>query len=396
MTKYESISVGDRAEIRHVLTDHDISRFVELTGDDNRLHVDAKFASTTSFKRPVAHGMLGASFISTIIGTKLPGDGALWYSQTLEFLLPVHVGDELLITAEVVGKIDRLKAIEIRTDIHNQHKQQVTGGVARVKIVEPDVPTADVEAEVAKARTVLVVGGSGGIGTAACLRLARDGFAVAIHCHRNKESAEAARQRIADEGGTAMVVVADILQDSQTQAMIESVLRRFGSLAAVVLCVTPPIATTRFERVEWADMQLHFDMNVKALFAVAKAVVPHMRETRYGKIVTVTTIAAESAPPPEQLAYVTAKSALAGFSKALAVELAPQGIRVNMVSPGMTDTPLIAAYPEKARLLTAARTPLRRLGTPEDVAEAIFYLVSASSDYLTGETIRVNGGQVML
>ena len=86
MKNYEEINIGDAAEIKHTITQSDIEKFVELTGDDNKLHVDEDYASTTSFKKPVAHGMLGASFISTIIGTKLPGDGALWYAQNLEFL----------------------------------------------------------------------------------------------------------------------------------------------------------------------------------------------------------------------------------------------------------------------------------------------------------------------
>ena len=92
MTKFESINIGDNAELTHTMTQSDINQFVKLTGDDNKLHVDEEYASTTSFKKPVAHGMLSASFISTIIGTKLPGDGALWYSQSLEFLQPVRVG----------------------------------------------------------------------------------------------------------------------------------------------------------------------------------------------------------------------------------------------------------------------------------------------------------------
>jgi len=95
MKKYDSIQIGDTAELKHTITQSDIDKFVDLTGDDNKLHVDKDYASTTSFKKPVAHGMLGASFISTIIGTKLPGDGALWYAQNLEFLQPVRIGDEL-------------------------------------------------------------------------------------------------------------------------------------------------------------------------------------------------------------------------------------------------------------------------------------------------------------
>ena len=80
MSRFDEIKVGDVAELEHTVTKQDIERFVELTGDDNRLHIDAEYAAKTSFKKPVAHGMLGASFISTIIGTKLPGDGALWFA----------------------------------------------------------------------------------------------------------------------------------------------------------------------------------------------------------------------------------------------------------------------------------------------------------------------------
>jgi len=80
MNKFETIKVGDKAELTHTITLSDIEKFVDLTGDDNKLHVDEDYARKTTFKKPVAHGMLGASFISTVIGTKLPGDGALWCS----------------------------------------------------------------------------------------------------------------------------------------------------------------------------------------------------------------------------------------------------------------------------------------------------------------------------
>ena len=136
MNKYSSISIGDKAELTHTICQSDIDQFVELTGDDNKLHVDEQFVSTTSFKKPVAHGMLGASFISTLIGTKLPGDGALWFSQSLEFILPVRVGDTIKIVAEVLKKIDRSKTIELKTDIFNQNKQKVTAGLAKVKIIQ--------------------------------------------------------------------------------------------------------------------------------------------------------------------------------------------------------------------------------------------------------------------
>lgn len=111
MSRYESVKVGDKAEITHTITVGDIEKFVDLTGDDNKLHIDEEYAKKTQFKKPIAHGMLGASFISTIIGTKLPGDGALWFSQSLDFLLPVRVGDKIVVAAEI--KKRRLIAIRL-------------------------------------------------------------------------------------------------------------------------------------------------------------------------------------------------------------------------------------------------------------------------------------------
>jgi len=139
MGRFDEIEEGQTAEIRHVITVEDLKKFAELTGDDNRLHMDSDFASKTIFKKPVVHGMLGASFISTVIGTKLPGDGALWFSQNLEFVLPVRIGDHLTIKAEVTNKENYSRVVTIKTTIFNQDKQVVTKGTAKVKIIEEEL-----------------------------------------------------------------------------------------------------------------------------------------------------------------------------------------------------------------------------------------------------------------
>ena len=146
---------------------------------------------------------------------------------------------------------------------------------------------------------------------------------------------------------------------------------------------------------EWEDISKQIEINIKASFMLMKEVIPFMEKNKYGKVVFITTQATEQYNT-EWLHYTTAKSALNGFAKSLAMELSPKGIRVNLVSPGMTDTELISDISEKVKLLTSAKTPLKRLAKPEDIAESISYLVSRKSDFLTGETIRINGGQVML
>ena len=198
--KYEEIKLGIIAELTHRLTLDDIQRFVELSGDDNRIHTDAFFAAKTSFKNPVAHGMLGAAFISTLIGTKLPGDGAIWIFQSLEFLLPVRVEDMLKIRAEFVKKDDRTKIIELKTEIVNQHIQLVTQGVAKIKVVEQELEQQDAIAKHLNlpqlAQVAIVVGASGAIGSAICLELARAGFDIAVHCFKNFTKARAIAMEI--------------------------------------------------------------------------------------------------------------------------------------------------------------------------------------------------------
>ena len=393
-SKYDSINIGDKAEIKHKITNEDVNKFVELTGDDNKLHINENYASQTSFKKPVVHGMLGASFISTIIGTKLPGDGALWFSQSLEFLLPVRVGDVITIQAEVIKKIDRTKTIELSTDIFNQHKQKVTSGSSKVKVVEELKPLIDKKDKYDR-KVALIIGGTGGIGRAACIQLAADGFDIAIHYNSNKKLAEQIKNEVIKLGRNAIIVSADITVFNQVSDMITLIMRKLDTISVVANCATSGLPNIKFKDLEWGQIQEQIDINVKASFNIMKLVTPIMEKNNYGKIINISTQYIEQ-PKTELLHYITAKSALKGFTKALAFELASTGIRINLISPGMTDTELISNVPEKVKLVTAAQTPLKRLANPKDISGAISFLASDKSDFITGETIRVNGGQYML
>ena len=395
MKKFDDIKVGDKAELIHIITQSDIDRFVDLTGDDNKIHVDKDYASKTSLKKPVAHGMLGASFISTIIGTKLPGDGALWYAQDIEFLQPVRIGDSITVKAEVVKKIERMRAIELSTDIYNQNNQKVASGKAKVKLIEQEKVVPEIVEKKIGKRVALVIGGTGGIGRATCLQLAKDGFDIVINYRHNVELAKKIKEQIIALGGKALIVNADISSFEQVQNMIKKIIRKFGTITVVANCATANIPNIKIHDLKWERIQEQFDLNVKGSFNIIKCVIPVMENNKYGKIINITTQYIET-PNSQLVHYITAKSALHGFTKALAFELGYKGIRINLVSPGMTDTNLLADIPEKTRVLTAAQTPLRRIAFPEDVACAISYLASEKSDFLTGETIRVNGGQVMI
>lgn len=393
--KYDEIFVGKKEKLVHHIVQEDIEKFVDLSGDDNKLHIDEEFAAKTYFKKPVVHGMIGASFISTIIGTKLPGDGALWYSQTLEFLLPVRVGDEITVTAEVIKKYDRDHIIELNIDIINQNRQVVTRGISKVKVIEQEEPKIKIALVKVRTKTALVVGATGGIGSATCIQLAKDGYNLVIHYNRNKTKAISIQEEAIKLGVKAVVFQADISDERKVDELVNYGIRKFNYVDFLINCAASPIPPIKVSELVWPDFLHQIELNIKVNLQLIKKVLPGMIDNKSGKIVTIGSFYSDK-PNSNLTHYTTAKSALEGFSKSLALELAPMGIQINMVSPSVISTELTADIPEKMKLITAAQTPLRRLATPEDVAGAISFLASEKSNFLSGETIRINGGQVMI
>ncbi|HEY1750561.1 MAG TPA: SDR family oxidoreductase [Caulobacteraceae bacterium] len=393
---FDAIRVGEARTITRQITEADVRRFVEMTGDDNPLHVDRAYAEATSFRDIVVHGMLGASFISTVIGTELPGPGALWVSQSLEFLLPVRLGDVLRITAAVTAKHERDRLLELETVIVNQAGQTVLSGAGKVKVLESPAASAAAP-DVERRRVALVTGGGGGIGRAICQRLAEAGLDVVVAYRSRADRAQAVVAAIEALGGPARAVAveADLASPEAAEALAAAAVRAFGPVDVLVNNASPAIGARAFEDLAWADIQAQLDVQVKAAFLLVKACASAMAGRGAGRIVNITSQVAEGAPTPTWTAYAVAKAALAAMSRSLAVELGPSGVTVNCVAPGMTETALIGDIPQKAQMVAARQTPLRRLATPADIAAAVAYLASPEAAYVTGQTLAVNGGTVM-
>ncbi|KRA60359.1 short-chain dehydrogenase [Caulobacter sp. Root655] len=393
---FETLQVGDTRSLSRTISEADVRRFVEMTGDDNPLHVDRAYAESTSFKDIVVHGMLGASFISTVIGTQLPGPGALWVAQSLEFLLPVRLGDTLTIACVITGKHERERLLDLDTTITNQSGQQVLTGQAKVKVLET-AALAQTDALTRRAKVALVTGGGGGIGREICLALARDGLDVVVAYRGRADRAQAVVDAVAAlEGSTrAVAIAADLSTTEGAKTLARRAAEAFGPIDVLVNNASPAIGAKPFEALAWEDIQGQIDVTVKAAMLLAQACLPAMKAQRFGRIVNITSQVIEGAPTPTWTAYAMAKSALSTLSRYLATEVGPGGVTVNCVAPGMTATALIGDIPEKAQLMAARQTPMRRLATPRDVASAVAYLASEDAGFITGQTISVNGGMVM-
>lgn len=246
-------------------------------------------------------------------------------------------------------------------------------------------------------KVALATGASSGIGAATAVLLAGLGARVAIGYHSNSEGAEQVRSKIAAAGGTAIAIRADVTRAGEISSLTSAVTAQFGPIDILINNAGSLMQRMRILEVKeetWDEIQ---DLNLKSAVLCSQAVAPSMIERKRGAIVNVSSIAGRNGGGPGAGAYASAKGGLISFTKALAKELAPHGVRVNAVSPGVIDTPFHERFstPEMMRNFAAA-IPLGRVGTPMECANVIAFLASDAASYVVGETIEVNGGQLML
>lgn len=397
---FARIAVGHRDSVSKTIRKEDVDTFASLSGDYNALHVDDEFAARTEFEQRVVHGFLHASMLSTLVGMKIPGPGALYLSQTIDFTGPVFIGDTVTAMGTVTAVDRGTRVLAIKTEIVNQHGQKVLDGEAKVKVLRlaNAAPTEtqrkfSAMSELLSGQVALVTGASRGIGRSIARTLAAHGAKVWINYNQSERAAQSVLSEIKADGGAAALVKADVTRSADIEGMIKAVTAA-GQLDIVVNNAGPKIMSAGFEELAWSDMQSAFEQIVGSAFHVTRAALPALKRSR-GRIINVLTSAIVGRTAHNWMPYVAAKSALFGLSKNLAQELGPSGIRVNMVSPSMTDTDLVANIPERFRQMTVSRTPLRRLATVDDVAGAVLFLASPYSDFMTGDNLLVTGGEVM-
>ncbi len=249
-------------------------------------------------------------------------------------------------------------------------------------------------------KVVLVTGASRGIGAAIATAFAREGATVAVNHLRNDGAAAEVVAACHAAGGDAWAIKADVSTPEAVQAMIEEVVREAGRIDVVVNNAFRPYAfdpqrRTLFDDLQWPDYQAQFDGAVGGAFQVCRAVLPHFRRQAQGSIVNIVSNLVEHPVVPYH-DYTTAKASLVAFSRNLATELGPLGIRVNCVAPGLVyPTQASRGTQESFRESLMAATPLRRIAQPEDVAGPVLFLASDWSGFMTGQTLFVDGGLVM-
>lgn len=251
-----------------------------------------------------------------------------------------------------------------------------------------------------KGCAVLITGASRGIGAALALAFAREGALVGVNYLRHTAAADAVVAQCQAAGGDAIALQADVRSPEAVQAMLKLFLAEAGGLQAVVNNAFAPYAfdpeqRAKFWEMGWPAFQTQYEGAVQSAFNVTQAVLPHFRQRGHGSIVNmVTDLVARPTIPYHD--YTTAKSALVGFSRNLAAELGPLGIRVNCVAPGLVH-PTDSSRPtrEAVKDMIVAQTPMGRLASPDDIAGPVLFLASDWSRFVTGQVLTVDGGLVM-
>lgn len=239
-------------------------------------------------------------------------------------------------------------------------------------------------------KVAIVTGASRGIGRAVAVKLSRAGYAVCINFRSCRNQAEELKRQLQEEGCRVMTYEADVSDRSQVNAMTDAVRNAYGPVSLVVS--NAGIAgQMQFQDVSEAQWDRFFDVNVKGAFNVIQAALPDMLHAHSGSIVTVSSMWGLRGASCE-VVYSATKAALIGLTRSLAMELAPTGIRVNCVAPGVINTDMVRELGEETLLDLAQTTPLGRLGTPEDIAEAVMFFASDRSAFVTGQVLTADGG----
>ena len=382
---------GTSASIRHRVTDADLNATAELTGDCNPIHCDIDAARQFGQSRRVAHGVFLLGLISRLIGTRLPGPGSIWFGSEIEFLAPVHTGDEVeaVVSVQHVSQATNVVVLDVKM-LRLPDKTVLKG---KAKVILPMRASARERPMEFKEMTAVVTGGTRGIGEAIARKLAANGTKVIVNFKQDDARAEQMTSEIGSSGGTVHAIKADISVAGEVQKLYEKSVAMFGKIDVIVNNATPTIRRKSLLETQPEEFTEYFNTYVMGAFELVRLALPGMRERKFGRVINILT-SALSEVPPKMGAYITAKSALHGLSRAMAVEFGPWGINVNMVSPSTVIGHHTDDLGVGAQELIARKVPLRRLCEPEEVADLVLFLVSRSSSYIAGANIPVTGGML--
>ena len=409
----DAFNLGDSYRDKFVVTDDVVNKFADFSSDFNPIHLDLNYAKSRGYSRQVAHGVIQLSHLSKMIGMDFPGPGSIWINQTVDWLLPVLVGDTIEIVLTIISRSSSAKILTLSVEIFNENNKKVMEGESQVKITEN--LSSQINDEINKPidfglsqdskeylsnkhnstkRVALITGASRGIGEAIARRLSYDGFSVAINYRNDVKSAKTIVDNIISSGGDAIAVQADITSRSDIVRMSKKIFSKWGRCDIVIHGASPPIQLIKTEEVKYEDIGLYLNTYLKGAVLLVENFSKSMIQNKFGRFVFLGSSVLYGAPPQGMAAYVTAKEALWGYTKSVATDMAHYGITSNMVSPSLTITDLTSEISARVKEVEAMKSPVRRLVTAEDTAYHVAHLCANYSGYINGINLPITSGPI--
>ena len=388
------IFVGKETVIKKKIIKKDIINFSKLSGDTNPIHTNQQYAKKMGFGKLVAHGMLTESFISSIIGNKLPGPGSLWAEKQIKFLKIVRENDTITFKSKIteIHEKNNLAIIDIKA--YNQFKELVFDSLNKV-ILSKDIKIKGLKKNnqifvgkkliKVRKKLAIILGASGGIGIAVTNKLLKKKFnVIALYRSDNTEL-----KKLSKINKNLHIHNLDLNNKSSIIEFIKIIKKNYPT--HFINCYSPKIYPVNFDKITNEDFDHYFDKSLKNIFLLIKECVKRFKVIGEGNIIDITSVFL-ILPEINFLPYIPFKGSMTALIKSLSVELAIHNIRANSVMAGVTDTQQISDMSKKQKLLIAAKTPLQRIAKPSDIADAVYFLTSKESKFITGSMIDVNGG----
>jgi 3-oxoacyl-[acyl-carrier protein] reductase len=376
--------VGDRRSIIRQFRADDVARFVDSTGDDNPIHVSAEYARGTPAGGTIVHGMLAASHISALIGKEIPGDGAVWSSFNVVWRNPIRIGDQVRFEAEIKQFSVSSQMLTLEIIGTNETRKNISlEATAKVLIMQPEL--SETPKVGLNGKRILVTGASGVLGSTVANRLQQLG-AIPVLWSRDLD-------RLATVSGASEKFVVDMSNTNSLDKGIKALIEG-GKVGGIVHLAAPPARIIGVDDPENInELMTHFNVGPLAFSRICATLLPSMEAGT--SLVVVLTQYANGVPPPKMSAYIASKLASLGLVRSIAAEFGPKGIRCNAVSPGIINTPYSEHIPMRLKQIEAATNPLRRLCVPNDVADAVCFLLGSDAAFINGANLSLTGGAVM-
>ncbi|MEX0729868.1 MAG: SDR family oxidoreductase [Aquisalimonadaceae bacterium] len=347
---------------------------------------------------PPCPNLIATLMMSPLVGMRLPGRRATFLSFDLAFKSDISMATGCEITGTVTHRQPAADLMKADVEVRDGVDTVATGALET--LVNPPPSRMPSCAELSASaldlgltgKVAVVVGGSRGIGETTAKLLALLGARVTLTYFRGRNDAERIVAEIREHGGVADCALCDVRDETQVSALMREIAEREGGIDILVNCAVHDFSPMPAMDARWDDYLAELEVSVKGYHATCRGAVPVMRKAGRGKIINFSSVAVRI-PVSGQSRYITAKSAVEGYTRSLAQELAGSNIQVNLVIPGMTETDLVAAIPTTYRdRLSAARASGRHVG-PAEVAQAVAFLSSQWSNAMTGQAVVLNLGE---